>query len=38
VIQQGYGLLSIGSAKADLEDIFLKLTYGEGTTPKEATV
>jgi len=28
VIQKGYGLLEISSAKADLEDIFLKLTYG----------
>lgn len=28
VIQKGYGLLEITSAKADLEDIFLKLTYG----------
>ncbi len=27
VIQSGYGLLEISSAKADLEDIFLKLTY-----------
>lgn len=36
VLQQGYGLLGIGSAKADLEDIFLKLTYGEGKT--EASV
>jgi ABC-2 type transport system ATP-binding protein len=28
VIQKGYGLLEISSARADLEDIFLKLTYG----------
>lgn len=28
VIQKGYGLMEISSAKADLEDIFLKLTYG----------
>ncbi|MGZ5279081.1 MAG: ABC transporter ATP-binding protein [Pseudobdellovibrionaceae bacterium] len=28
VIQKGYGLLEITSARADLEDIFLKLTYG----------
>jgi ABC-2 type transport system ATP-binding protein len=28
VIQGGYGLLEITSARADLEDIFLKLTYG----------
>jgi ABC-2 type transport system ATP-binding protein len=28
VIQSGAGLLEISSAKADLEDIFLKLTYG----------
>lgn len=37
VMQQGYGLLSIGSVKADLEDIFLKLTYGENAKA-EATV
>lgn len=37
VLQQGYGLLGIGSVKADLEDIFLKLTYGENSK-KEATV
>lgn len=29
VIHSGLGLLEIGSAKADLEDIFLKLTYGQ---------
>lgn len=29
IIQKGYGLLEISSAKLDLEDIFLKLTYGE---------
>lgn len=29
VIQRGYGLLEISSARADLEDIFLKLTYGQ---------
>lgn len=29
VIQKGYGLLEISSARADLEDIFLKLTYGQ---------
>lgn len=28
-MDQGYGLLEIGSKRADLEDIFLKLTYGE---------
>jgi len=28
VIQCGFGLLEISSARADLEDIFLKLTYG----------
>lgn len=38
VLQQGYGLLSIGSVKADLEDIFLKLTYGENSHASEATV
>lgn len=31
VIQSGLGLLEISSAKADLEDIFLKLTYGNQT-------
>lgn len=31
VIQKGYGLQEISSAKADLEDIFLKLTYGQST-------
>lgn len=29
VMSSGLGLLEIGSAKADLEDIFLKLTYGQ---------
>jgi ABC-2 type transport system ATP-binding protein len=29
VIRRGYGLLEISSAKADLEDVFLKLTYGQ---------
>jgi ABC-2 type transport system ATP-binding protein len=29
VIQKGYGLLEISSAHANLEDIFLKLTYGQ---------
>lgn len=29
VIQKGYGLQEISSARADLEDIFLKLTYGQ---------
>lgn len=28
-MDQGFGLLEIGSQKADLEDLFLKLTYGE---------
>jgi ABC-2 type transport system ATP-binding protein len=28
VIQKGFGLLEITSVRADLEDIFLKLTYG----------
>lgn len=27
-MDQGYGLLEIGSVKVDLEDIFMKLTYG----------
>jgi ABC-2 type transport system ATP-binding protein len=31
VMSKGYGLLGINSAKADLEDIFLKLTYGESS-------
>lgn len=31
VMIRGYGLLEISSAKADLEDVFLKLTYGEET-------
>ncbi|MEZ0391407.1 MAG: ABC transporter ATP-binding protein [Pseudobdellovibrionaceae bacterium] len=31
VIQKGYGLLEISSARADLEDIFLKLTYGQNS-------
>jgi len=30
VIDSGYGLLEISSARADLEDVFLKLTYGQG--------
>jgi len=29
VIDKGAGLLEISSAKADLEEIFLKLTYGD---------
>lgn len=29
VLGSGLGLMEIGSAKADLEDIFLKLTYGQ---------
>jgi len=29
VIERGYGLLEISSARADLEDVFLKLTYGQ---------
>lgn len=37
VMQKGYGLLGIQSAKADLEDVFIKLTYenesGKGVTP-----
>jgi ABC-2 type transport system ATP-binding protein len=28
-IDKGFGLLEISSAKADLEDVFLRLTYGE---------
>ncbi|PWU17360.1 MAG: MFS transporter [Bdellovibrio sp.] len=31
IIAGGYGLLEIGSVKADLEDIFLKLTYGDSS-------
>lgn len=34
VMSQGLGLLEISSAKADLEDIFLKLTYGESSTDR----
>jgi ABC-2 type transport system ATP-binding protein len=30
VMSKGLGLLEISSAKADLEDVFLKLTYGDG--------
>jgi ABC-2 type transport system ATP-binding protein len=37
VIKKGFGLLEISSAKADLEDIFLKLTYGE-SKPLEGRV
>lgn len=35
-IDQGYGLLEIGSKKVDLEDIFLKLTYGDSAQAVEA--
>ncbi|PIS10842.1 MAG: MFS transporter [Bdellovibrio sp. CG10_big_fil_rev_8_21_14_0_10_47_8] len=35
VIQKGYGLLEITSAKADLEDVFLKLTYGSNQAATE---
>lgn len=35
-IDQGYGLLEIGSKKVDLEDIFLKLTYGDSAQVVEA--
>lgn len=38
VIQKGWGLLEISSAKADLEDIFLKLTYGKDESAKELAV
>jgi ABC-2 type transport system ATP-binding protein len=31
VIEQGYGLLEISSARVNLEDIFLKLTYGQNS-------
>lgn len=31
VMNRGVGLLEISSAKADLEEIFLKLTYGQGS-------
>lgn len=37
VIQQGYGLLSIGSVKVDLEDIFLKLTYDKARSEEALT-
>lgn len=35
-MDQGYGLLEIGSVKVDLEDIFMKLTYGanEAAAPR----
>lgn len=36
VIQKGFGLLEISSGKADLEDIFLKLTYGAKDSSTEA--
>lgn len=32
VMQKGLGLLEISSAKADLEDVFLRVTYGADTT------
>lgn len=39
VIQKHAGLLGISSAKADLEDIFLKLTYGaDATAGKKAAM
>ena len=38
VIQKGYGLLEISSARADLEDVFLKLTYGQETKPEGGLV
>lgn len=36
VMKKGLGLLEISSAKADLEDVFLKLTYGESESKIEA--
>ncbi len=36
VMSRGYGLLEISSAKADLEDVFLKLTYGDSANSPEA--
>jgi ABC-2 type transport system ATP-binding protein len=38
VIGKGAGLLEISSARADLEEIFLKLTYGESNEPQNAGV
>ncbi len=34
-IQEGMGLVEISSNKANLEDIFLKLTYGQNDSPQE---
>jgi ABC-2 type transport system ATP-binding protein len=30
MVQKGYGLIELSPKKLDLEDVFLKLTYGEG--------
>ncbi|GIL16446.1 MAG: ABC transporter ATP-binding protein [Oligoflexia bacterium] len=38
VMKKGLGLLEISSAKADLEDVFLKLTYGESESKIEPKV
>lgn len=35
VLNQRMGLLEISSAKVDLEDVFLKLTYGQNETAQE---
>ncbi|MBX3018983.1 MAG: ABC transporter ATP-binding protein [Bdellovibrionaceae bacterium] len=37
-MDQGYGLLEIGSVKVGLEDIFMKLTYGSGESAPTAEV
>jgi ABC-2 type transport system ATP-binding protein len=37
VMERGWGLLEISSAKADLEDVFLKLTYGENQSTAGVT-
>jgi ABC-2 type transport system ATP-binding protein len=37
VMARGWGLLEISSAKADLEDVFLKLTYGENQSTAGVT-
>jgi ABC-2 type transport system ATP-binding protein len=38
IVQQGYGLLEFSPTKIDLEDVFLKLTYGASESTKEVTV
>jgi hypothetical protein len=31
-VQKGLGLLELTPTKKDLEDVFLKLTYGQGSS------